>query len=389
MKVGYHTAFSDFSPAAWNALAGSDNPFLRHGVLLAFEAHGCVGPRLGWEPLHVGAYNDAGDLLGAMPMYVKYNYYGEFVFDWAWDEAYQRAGLNYYPKLVVAVPYTPATGARLLCRPDADRPTVERALIAAAMRLTENGQHSGVHWLFPNDGDLETLRDAGLIARMGVNFHWHNQDYADFDAFLASFSADKRKKVKRERRRVGEQGIQMRRAAGAAISDADLATFHRFYVDTFDKHHGLATLTLDFFSAARDELGDHMILVSAWHAGHMVAGALFFRDHATLFGRYWGCEREFHSLHFETCYYQGHEIAIEHGLTRFEPGVQGEHKVPRGFLPTRTWSAHWIADPRFRPALADYCRREQLVMEDYLRSVYAHSPYRHDSTPPSQRIDIV
>ncbi|MGF1547639.1 MAG: GNAT family N-acetyltransferase [Thiotrichales bacterium] len=387
MKIRYHTAFSDFPAAAWDALAGADNPFLRHGVLQAFEACDCVGPRLGWMPLHIGVYDAAERLLGAMPLYVKQNYYGEFVFDWSWDEAYQRAGLNYYPKLVVAVPYTPATGERLLCRPDCDRTAVQRALIAAALQLTEDGRHSSVHWLFPNTANLETLRDAGLILRMGVNFHWHNQNYADFDAFLATFTAEKRKKVNRERRRVREQGIAMRRDAGAAIRDADLAAFHRFYVATFDKHHGLATLTLEFFLAARATLGDDLILVSAWHAGRMVAGALFFKDRETLFGRYWGCDRDFHSLHFETCYYQGHEIAIEHRLARFEPGVQGEHKVPRGFLPTHTWSAHWIADRRFRAAVADYCRREQRAMEDYRLSVDAHSPYKLAATPPTQRID--
>ncbi len=386
LTVSFQHAMDAVPAAAWDALDGTGNPFLRHALLRAFETQDCVGEHLGWIPLHATVHDAAGQLVGAMPMYVKGHYYGEFVFDWAWDEAYRRAGLDYYPKLVIAVPYTPATGTRLLCHPDANRDAVRRALLEGVKRLTDSGQFSSAHWLFPCDDDLRFLRDAGLIERVGCNFHWHNQGYRDFDDFLDTLTAEKRKKVKRERRRVAEQGVTLTRQAGREISDTMIGDFYRFYVDTFDKHLGHATLTEGFFRAARDALGEDMILVLAHHAGQTVAGALFFKDRETLFGRYWGCARDYHSLHFEACYYQGHEIAIEHGLARFEPGVQGEHKVARGFLPTRTRSMHWIAHPRFRLAIADFCRREQALMEDYCRSVYSHSPYKEASTPPAQRL---
>ena len=313
-------------------------------------------------------------------MYIKTNYYGEFVFDWSWDSAYQSAGKAYYPKLVVSIPYSPVTGARLLADSDEDK----LRLIQAAKQVCKENQFSSVHWLFPHSADMALLMQSGLIPRMGCNYHWHNQDYQDFPEFLQTLRASKRKKINRERRRVAEQGIDMRCYSGKEISDQAMADFHRFYTDTFDKHLGLATLSLSFFLTLRDQLEDAVLLVMAEKEGKAVAGAIFFRSTDTLFGRYWGCDQDYNALHFEACYYQGQQIAIDARLKYFEPGVQGEHKISRGFLPTATWSAHWIEDQGFHSIIANYCRHEQEAMEEQCLMLYSRSPYKHETTPPAQ-----
>lgn len=338
-----------------------------------------MGAEFGWYPQHLTLHRQ-GEMVAAMPMYVKTNYYGEFVFDWSWDSAYQSAGKAYYPKLVVAIPYSPTTGARLLANSTDDK----LLLIQAAKQVCKERDFSSVHWLFPHSADMKLLTEAGLIPRMGCNYHWHNQNYHDFPQFLQTLRASKRKKINRERRRVTEQNIDMRCYSGSDISDQAMADFHRFYTSTFDKHLGLATLSLSFFLSIRDQLGDAVLLVMAEKQDQAVAGAIFFRSADTLFGRYWGCDRDYDALHFEACYYQGHQIAIDSGLKYFEPGVQGEHKISRGFLPTATWSAHWIEDQDFRPVITQYCQHEQRAIEARCLMLYSRSPYKHETTPPSQ-----
>lgn len=362
-------------PAAqWNRLAGTDNPFLRHEFLVALERHEAVGRRFGWLPRFVLA-EAHGQLIGALPMYLKSNSYGEFVFDWAWADAYERAGLRYYPKLVVAVPYTPVTGARILLAPDAAPDTASR-LVGHALELAREWKVSSLHWLFPLQSEVGELEAQGMSRRVGVQFHWENDGYRDFDDFLDTFTAAKRKKLRRERRRVGEQGVELQVLHGGEVSPAQWRTWHGFYQDTFARLGGVPTLSRAFFEEIGRTLSDRVVLVLARHRGEDVAAALSLRGPDTLYGRHWGCSDEFHSLHFETCYYQGLDYCIRHGLRRFEPGAQGEHKVSRGFLPVQTWSAHWIAHSGFRTAVADFLRREEQGMDQYLNAMRDHSPYR-------------
>lgn len=366
----------DAIPAAdWNALSDGRNPFLAHEFLSALEHHDCVGERYGWLPRHLAVY-DRDRLVGAAPLYLKDNSYGELVFDWAWADAYQRAGLRYYPKAVVAIPYTPATGPRLLVHPEADAVRVSDVLIEGALELCRELQLSSLHWLFTNAADTERLQARGLLLRRGVQFHWHNPGYRDFQDFLDTFTAEKRKKLKRERRRVFEQDIELRVVHGHEASDEEWRSAHGFYASTFDRKSGMATLCLDFFREIGRTMGERVVLVFAYAGKQPVACAINLRGPDALYGRHWGCSAEYHSLHFEACYYQGIDYCIRYGLKLFEPGAQGEHKITRGFVPTATWSAHWIADERFRTAIADYVQREARAVCDYADTLNEHVPYR-------------
>jgi len=376
MQVKLIQNLNDLPAADWNALEGGiDNPFLRHEFLVGLELHGCVGEHWGWLPHHLVLF-DGEQLLGAVPLYLKYNSYGELVFDWSWADAYQRAGLKYYPKLVSAVPYSPVTGPRLLIANHIDRDKVADMLIEKALELARDLQVSSLHWLFPHNADMQRLERHGLMRRTGTQFHWHNQGYKTFDDFLATFNSQKRKKLKRERRRVQEQGITIEVLDGHQATEMHWQIFHHFYRSTFDKRGGYPTLTEAFFRHLAESLPQSIVLVMARYAGRYVAGALSLRSSDALFGRHWGCEEEFHSLHFELCYYQGLDYCIEHGLQRFEPGAQGEHKVGRGFEPVPTWSAHWLANPTFTRAVADYLAHEQGAMEEYMQTLSEHLPFK-------------
>ncbi len=371
-----HSAITAIPADHWNRLADPDAPFLRHEFLAAMERHGCVGEALGWLPQHLALRDEQGQLLAVAPCYLKSNSYGEFVFDWTWADAYRRHGLHYYPKLVVASPYTPATGRRLLTGDTPERHDHAQALIQGAMQIAERMGVSSLHWLFTADDEIGWLKAQGLMPRMGCQFHWHNQGHASFTDLLDTFTAEKRKKIRRERRRVTDSGIRIRRLTGDAVTEAEWVAFHRLYCDTFDKHGGIPTLTLAFFQDIGATMGQQLLLVLAFHGQRIVAAAFSLIGQHSLYGRHWGCLQDFHSLHFEACYYQGLEYCIEHGLARFEPGAQGEHKVSRGFLPTPTWSAHWIANPVFRSAIAHVLEQEQAGMNGYLTEMHAHSPYR-------------
>jgi predicted N-acyltransferase len=360
----------------WNRVAGTDHPFLRHEFLEALERHGCVGEAYGWYPRHIVVYADDGSLLGAAPLYLKDNSYGEFVFDWSWADALQRAGKAYYPKLVAAIPYTPVTGARLLVRPDAPRPAVTDALLRAALELTGESGASSLHWLFTDARDTQLLLDHGLLRRTACHFHWHNDGYRTFDDFLSRLSSRKRKKIRRERRFVEEAGIRMDIIHGNEASEAQWQAMHRFYRSTFIRKSGIPTLSLEFFLEISRTMGEQVVLVMASLDDRPVAGAINLRGDSAFFGRHWGCLEKFHSLHFETCYYQGIEYCIDNRLSLFEPGVQGEHKISRGFAPTLTWSAHWITDPSFRKAVARYLVNEHELVLDYCNEMRRYVPYK-------------
>ena len=366
---------SQIPSSDWDRLVDRRYPFLRHVFLSGLERHGCLGERFGWLPRHLLLRDAAGTLVAAAPLYLKYNSYGEFVFDWAWAEAYKRQGIDYYPKLVSTSPYTPATGPKLLIAPDAP-PGTTQALIEAGIRVAEEMQISSLHWLFPTAEQIDTLRDAGLMIRTDCQFHWENRGYRDFDHYLSHFSSAKRKQVKRERRRVVEAGVTLRRLHGDQATEAEWALFHKLYRNTFDRKGGMPTLSLKFFLTLAEQTPDEVLLVLADHAGEPVAAAFNLVGEDCLYGRHWGCRKEFDSLHFEACYYQGLEYCIERGLTRFEPGAQGEHKISRGFLPTPTRSAHWLAHTGFRTAVADFLERETRGMADYMAELTEHSPFK-------------
>ncbi|MDP8983921.1 MAG: GNAT family N-acetyltransferase [Pseudomonadota bacterium] len=366
---------SDVDAASWNGVAGSLQPFVRHEFLLALEASGCAVPRTGWTPCHLVLHDSHGHLIGAAPLYRKGHSRGEFVFDFSWANAYAQHGLQYYPKLLTAIPFTPVRGPRLLTRAGADAESTARALIEAATAYARSEQLSSWHVLFPSDQNLAPLQRAGLIERRDCQFHWFNHGYDSFDAFLATFTAEKRKKAKRERRRVAEAGIEFDTRLGGEMDAASWRVVYEFYADTFYRHGHEPYLNLEFFKRIATSMPDKLMLKIARHGASPIAVAIFFIGEDALFGRYWGAGGNYHSLHFETCYYQGIEYCIEHGLQRFEPGTQGEHKVPRGFVPTLMSSAHDIVDPRFSAAIRDFARREARGVERYAAAVNEHVPY--------------
>ena len=375
-----HTAviqqIRDIPATQWNRVAGTGNPFLRFEFLAALEQQQCVGEQFGWLPRHLAAYDDDGKLAGLVPLYQKDNSYGEFVFDWAWADAWQRAGKSYYPKLVAAIPYTPATGPRLLVDPGANRDAVVNALIEAALSLTEASHASSLHWLFTDKRDTDTLVEHGLMRRTGCHFHWTNRGYRNFEEFLAEMTSRKRKKIKRERRYVEEAGIQMSVVHGSEATEQQWEIMHHFYRTTFEKKSGIPTLSIGFFHEISRTMGDQVVLVFASLRNRAVAGAIMLRGDDALYGRHWGCLQDYHSLHFETCYYQGIEYSIKHGLCLFEPGAQGEHKISRGFLPTLTWSAHWVQDEGFRPVIERYLQQEHEMVVEYANELSGTSPFR-------------
>jgi len=366
---------ADIEAASWNVLAGSNQPFLRHEFLLALEESGCAVPRTGWTPRHLVLEDPRGGAVGAMPLYVKGHSRGEFVFDFSWANAYAQHGLKYYPKLLSAIPFTPVRGARILASPATDERATTDALIQAAADYARSEQLSSWHVLFPSDENLDRLKRAGLIERRDCQFHWFNQGYGSFDAFLATFTAEKRKKAKRERRRIAEAGIEFDTRLGGEMDDASWGTVYEFYADTFHRYGHEPYLNLDFFKRISATMPEKLMLKIARLGSEPIAVAIFLVGDDALFGRYWGAGGSYHSLHFEACYYQGIEYCIEHKLQRFEPGTQGEHKVPRGFVPTLTSSAHDIVDTRFASAIRDFALREAHGVQHYAAALNEHVPY--------------
>jgi predicted N-acyltransferase len=376
MNIQIIRAIEQVRAQEWDALVPDDNPFMRYEFLHALEANDCLGEKHGWLPRHFIVRDDKQQLIGAMPAYIKDNSYGEFVFDWSWADAYAKVGIDYYPKLVCAAPYTPATGPRLLIVDDKQREAIADLMIQAAIELARTEQLSSIHWLFPNQRDQELLQRHGLLQRMGVQYHWHNNNYADFDAFLATFSSKKRKNVKQERRKVRDAQIEIEVRHGDEMEPHHYELVEHYYRDTFIKKWGYPTLTRGFFEQVGRELPKQLVVFFALYEGRYVAAAICFRNDDTLYGRHWGCDAEFNSLHFELCYYQGIDYCIQQGLQHFEPGAQGEHKVARGFVPERTWSSHWVAHPEFRKLIQDFCHREHNHHELYRDALMDHLPYK-------------
>jgi predicted N-acyltransferase len=368
---------ADLDPVAWDALAG-DSPFLRHAFLHALETTGCVGPDIGWEPVHLALFRN-GHLDAAMPLYVKHHSWGEFVFDWAWADAYRRHGLNYYPKLVCCVPFSPVPGPRLLTKNDADRAT----LIQAALKLTQDMGFSSFHILFPTEPDHAALNAAPLLHRSGFQFHWNNSGYSSFDDFLMAMTHDKRKKIRQERKKLDKLGVTFRWVEGRDSTDDDWDHFMRCYADTYARHRSDPHLNRAFFADLRANLPDNLVLIIADKNGMPIACSFCVKDSQRLYGRHWGTLEYVPGLHFETCYQQGIEYAIEHGLQVFEGGAQGEHKLARGLVPTATHSWHWLENAEFREAVDRFLERETDAIGHYMDEM--EGPFRREPMPSGEK----
>ncbi len=374
-------SIGDIDAAAWDACANPDlatyNPFIAHAFLHALEQAGTVGDkRTGWLPQHITIADQAGAIAACMPCYAKLNSAGEYVFDWAWADAYQRAGGRYYPKLQAAVPFTPVPGRRLLTKPGPNADLHGRLLAAAAAEVTQRIGASSLHVTFLTKSEWETLGNEGFLKRTDQQFHWRNEGYASFDDFLATFSSRKRKGVKKERSEARRHGLTIERITGADITEAHWDAFYAFYMDTGARKWGHPYLNRRFFSLLGQAMADRCLLIMVKRGPTYVAGALNLVGGDCLYGRYWGAIEQYPCLHFEVCYYQAIDYAIEKGLARVEAGAQGEHKLARGYLPVTTYSAHWIRDPGLRRAIADYLEEERRAVAETGVALTEHAPYR-------------
>jgi predicted N-acyltransferase len=372
LTLCFHSSLAEIPASEWNSLAGVSHPFTRHEFLSALEKNNCLGQQFGWHPYHLSVRDANQQLVGVCPLYIKTNSYGEFVFDWSWASAYEQVGLEYYPKMVCCVPYNPVEGARLITR---DR-TIKQVMIEQIIKVAEKMKMSGMHWLFTDAEDTTLCESQNLALRLGCQYHWKNQGYASFEDYLSTFVSRKRKKVKRERRMVQEQNITIEIIHGDEATEQQIMLAQQYYKNTFDKKYGIPTLSLDFFKEICTTMGKQVVFMFAVLDGNYIACAITLRSDDALFGRFWGCDREYHSLHFETCFYQGIDYCIQHNLQRFEPGAQGEHKITRGFLPAKTWSAHWISDPQFRTPIYSFCEREQHAMLEQCEELFSLSPFK-------------
>lgn len=379
LKVRFLQRIADIDAAQWNGLAGADYPFLRHEFLLALEQSGCVSARSGWQPQHVLVEReDNGPPLACMPLYAKTNSMGEYVFDWSWADAYARHGLEYYPKLLTAIPFTPCAGPRLCVDSRTSVDAIFPVLLGAVMQLAERRAASSWHVLFPEADLRDRLGAAGLQQRSGCQYQWFNTGYRDFEHFLESFASRKRKNLRKERARVTDAGIEFDVLEGAAITMENWQHFFRFYQSTYLARGRSAYLNLDFFTQLGRSMPERLLLVLARKGGEHIAGALFFKGSDTLYGRYWGCTEDARFLHFETCYYQGIDYCIRHRVGRFDSGAQGEHKIQRGFKPVHTWSAHWIRHPDFARAIARFVQEEERHIDAYVAQAREFLPFRRD-----------
>ena len=377
-EVSVLPAISAVAAEEWDACAGADNPFLSHDFLNALEESGSVRAETGWLPRHLVVNDGAGRLAAAMPMYLKGHSRGEYVFDWGWADAYERAGGRYYPKLLSAVPFTPVTGARMLVRPDIDRARAEEILAGGVVALMNQLNVATAHVNFPPKPEWERLGAFGFLQRAGLQYHWHNNGYADFDAFLDALSSRKRKAIRKERRQVAESDLVLRRLVGREIEERHWDAFFHFYMDTSDRKWGSPYLNRTFFSLLGERMSERVLLVVAERDGEPVAGALNLIGSDTLFGRNWGCTEEYKFLHFEACYYQAIDFAIERGLATVEAGAQGQHKIQRGYLPVETYSNHLILDDGFRDAVEDFLVRERRQIAHEKALLLEESPFRKD-----------
>ena len=378
MEIEITDTLLDIPATQWNKLNKDGNPFTSHAFLTALEESKSVGGETGWIPRYLLLWDDNGNLAGALPMYEKHHSWGEYVFDWAWANAWQQCGLAYYPKLVVAVPFSPVTGHRFLISKDTNREDIINYLQAAAVDYAKNEGYSSLHYLFPTSSECNLLQQQGMLIRHDVQFQWQNRSYPDFKGFLATMTSRKRKKIARERRRVVEKGIDFRIISGEQLTSVNIERMYEFYLCTTMRHGSRAYLSREFFLMLVERMAGNIVLIEAHLQGKVVAAALNIRHDKILYGRYWGAVEEYHSLHFETCYYQAISYCIKSGLSRFEGGAQGEHKLSRGFLPVITCSAHWMANKRLTPAISDFLKREKAQVAHYQHLLSEHSPFRND-----------
>lgn len=372
------SSLSEIGQTAWDALVALQDdatPFLSYAFLDALHESGSASARTGWQPQYLTLWRDVDgreQLEAALPLYAKSHSYGEYVFDWAWADAYRRNGLDYYPKLLSAIPFTPVTGSRLLARDAESR----AALIAALNAIQQGNDFSSTHILYPPPQEADQLQAAGFLLRSGVQFHWINAGYCHFDEFLESLERKKRKNIRAERRKVQEASVTFRHISGSDASEGDWRFFKRCYDHTYAAHHSTPYLNLDFFLRIGATMPDNLLLIVAERDGQPIASSLVVHDDKTLYGRYWGALAHIDCLHFETAYYQPLEFCIAHGIACFEGGAQGEHKMARGFLPQKTWSAHWLAHPAFSHAVEEFLQQESNGIAAYIDELNEHNPFR-------------
>jgi predicted N-acyltransferase len=374
LTLTLHARIAEVDAADWDACAGAGNPFVSHEFLSALEDSGSANARTGWLPQHAVLRDACGVVVGAVPMYAKSHSYGEYVFDHGWANALERVGEQYYPKLQAAVPFSPVPGPRLLRRPGSGVPV--SAMASALEQACQSHDLSSVHVTFCDEDEWNGLGEAGWLRRIGMQFHWQNEGYADFEGFLGALSSRKRKILRRERRDANAAGLTFHALSGADITERHWDAFYAFYQSTVDRKWGSAYLTRSFFSLLGERLGDRVVLMYAENGGKPVAGALNLAGDEALYGRNWGCRGDWPFLHFELCYYRAIDWAIEHGLQRVEAGAQGRHKIQRGYLPKPTYSAHWIAHAGLRRAVANFLVEERAGIEAEMAALAEDSPFR-------------
>ena len=376
VSVNIVEKLSQLSAVDWDACAGSDNPFVSYAFLSALEDSGSATSETGWQPHHLAIGVEDGRLLGVVPMYLKSHSQGEYVFDWGWADAYERAGGRYYPKLQAAAPFSPVTGPRILARPGDDSDAIRATLIAGMIDTVKQYNLSSVNVTFAHEADARRLEAAGFLIRHGHQFHWQNQGYDTFDDFLANLSSRKRKNIRKERKAIADAGVRFDTLVGDDIKPHHWDEFHEFYVSTYDRKWGYPYLTREFFDILNDRMADKVALIRAEENGCAIGGALNLIGSEALFGRNWGCNSQRKFLHFEACYYRAIDLAIELRLARVEAGTQGAHKIQRGYLPVQTYSAHWIRDEGFRDAVADFLVREKQAEAGEVEYLGELSPFR-------------
>ncbi len=380
MSPEYRAEFLDsitqVSPVDWNRLVESDYPFLQHSFLFALEESGCTTARSGWKPKHLIVKNNAGKLIALMPLYLKNNSMGEYVFDWSWADAYYQHGVEYYPKFVTSIPFTPSAGPRICIAPAESKQQILEEIIKAIKNEASLIEASSWHILFPEKGLSDLLSDLGLPQRHGYQYQWFNKNYANFESFLQSFSSRKRKNLKKERKKITEGNIKFEWLSGHEVTPEQWQSFYRFYQNTYLIRGRSTYLTLPFFLEIARLMPEKILLVLAKKDEAYIAGALNFKDHNALYGRYWGCDEEWQFLHFETCYYQGIEYCIKHKLQKFDSGAQGEHKIQRGFEPVLTYSNHWISHPQFNAAINQFINEEKTHLSQYQQLAEKHLPFK-------------
>ena len=380
MKVEFINSINEINKEEWNAVINSDYPFLKYEFLESLEKHKCVSEDRGWSPFHV-IVSEENKKIAIMPMYIKTDSQGEFIFDWSWADAFYRNGVNYYPKLVCSIPYTPASGPRLsVIHQDKTEEIIEN-IYSALKEISEELDFSSVHILLAEEEEIRSFSNAGFSVRSSYSFHWFNNNYKDFNNFLEDMTSRQRKNIKKERDKILQQGISMTKIKGEDITEEMLSAFYQFYQLTYLKRGMQGYLNYDFFKEIFQLIPENILLILALDKeDNYVAGALNFYDKKKLYGRYWGCFQEFDSLHFEACYYQGIEFCIDNKLVTFDPGVQGEHKIKRGFCPIETFSAHWIKDSRFREAIDDFLVREKTHVKNYNDDRKGLLPFKKEIT---------